>query len=297
MMKIPKVVCYGEVLFDKLPTVKKIGGAPLNVALRMNSLGCQTQLISSVGADQDGKEIIDYLNALNFPTKFIQPNKHYPTGEAKVSLDDKGNASYEIKHPVAWDEILLNQNITTLVSQSDALIFGTLSNRDETSRATLLELLQHTKYSILDLNLRAPHYEPSTLKELMFNADLIKFSDEEFDEITSLYKSTYNSTELNVQYISQITKTKSICITMGAKGALLFYDAKFYYCKGYDITVVDTVGAGDSFLAGLVTQLLQNHNDPQYALNFACATGAMVAQNSGPNPKIKIQDIIDLMST
>ncbi len=296
-MKIPKVVCYGEVLFDKLPTVKKIGGAPLNVAIRVNSLGGQAQLISSVGADQEGNEIIDYLNALDFPTDFIQTCQHYPTGEAKVSLDDKGNATYEIKHPVAWDQITLNQNITTLVAQSDALIFGSLSNRDKKSRTTLLELLKLAKYSVLDLNLRAPHYEQSTLKELILNADLIKCSDEEFNEITSLYKSTYNSIELNVQYIAKITKTKSICITMGANGALFYYDSKFYYCDGYDINVVDTVGAGDSFLAGLVIQLLQNNNKPQYALNFACATGAMVAQNSGANPKIHLHDIIEIMST
>lgn len=119
-------VSYGEVLFDLFPTHKKIGGAPLNVAIRMKSLGVQSKIISKIGLDQEGQEIIDYLQSKEIDTNYIQKSKDYRTGLVHVMINEKGNASYDIAYPSAWDKIEQNEELLSLVSSSDVLIFGSL---------------------------------------------------------------------------------------------------------------------------------------------------------------------------
>lgn len=289
-----KIICFGEVLFDVFPTHRKIGGAPLNVALRMASLGINAQIISRVGNDEIGKELLHFIKENGVATDTIQVDENLSTGEVIVQLNDKGSASYTINYPVAWDKIEVTSVAKNAIANADAMVFGSLVCRDLVSHQTLLDLMNLAKYKIFDVNLRAPFYTKELLIELMNKADFIKFNDDELYEISEYMNSPYHSLEQNIHFIAEQTNTKHICVTKGSHGAVLYYNDTMYYNSGYKIEVADTVGAGDSFLAGLLTQLLTG-NDTQFAVNYACALGALVAQKEGANPKIEAAAIADFM--
>lgn len=290
-----KIVCFGEVLWDVFPTHKKIGGAPLNVALRLKSLGNDVYMISQVGEDEIGEELLTYVKENGVSTDFIAKDATYRTGEVNVTLDAKGSATYEISHPRAWDKIVVTQGMKNIVKSSDAFIFGSLVARDAISKNALLNLMEVAKYKIFDLNLRPPHYTKELLIELMLKADFIKFNDEELFIVSDFLDSKYHGLEQNIRYIAKKTNTKYICVTKGKFGAVLLFNNTFYYNSGYQVTVKDTVGAGDSFLASLTDQLLRSI-DPQSAIDFACAMGALVAQSEGANPKISPKLIEEFMN-
>ena len=285
-----KVTCFGEVLWDVFPTHKKIGGAPLNVANRLQALGNEVTMISAIGKGENGAKLLNYIKDVGINPGCVQVHDEYKTGKVKVMLNDKGSASYDIKYPRAWDKIRLTEINKNAVKNSDAFVFGSLAARDESARNSLCKRLELAKYKIFDLNLRPPYYTKELLIKLMNEADFIKFNDDELYEVSGYLDSKYRSMEQNIRYIAKKTNTKHICVTKGHHGAVLLYDDKFYYNSGYLIKVIDTVGAGDSFLGSLISQLLANVH-PQEAVDFACAVGAMVAQSEGANPKITTSEI------
>ena len=150
--------------------------------------------------------------------------------------------------------------------------------------------MEYANYKVFDLNLRPPYYNKEVLIDLMNKADFIKFNDEELYEASGYLDSKYKSMEQNISYISKKTNTNHICVTKGHHGAVLLYNDTFYYNSGYKIKVIDTVGAGDSFLGSLISQLLHKVT-PQKAIDFACAVGALVAQSEGSNPVLLNSDI------
>lgn len=289
-----KITCFGEVLWDVFPAHQKIGGAPLNVALRLQSLGNEASMISSVGDDENGKALMEYIIQNGLDSSCVQVHDKLQTGKVLVSLNDTGSATYEIKYPSAWDSIELTQEAMALVKQSDAFVFGSLVARDTVSRKTLYDLIEEAQFKVFDLNLRPPHYTKAVLTYLMERADFIKFNDDELYEVCQSLGSKYRSLEQNIHFISQNTNTKYICVTKGSHGAVLWYDGTFCYHSGYLVKVVDTVGAGDSFLGALISQLL-NKITPQEAIDFACAVGALVAKSEGANPEISIKHIEEFM--
>ena len=289
-----KAVAYGEVLWDVFEDKKKIGGAPLNVALRMKTLGCEVAMISCVGNDEDGKAILNHVKQLGLHTDAIMQSETFPTGLVKVTLDERGSATYEINYPSAWDKIVLNNQAETLVMNADVLIYGSLVCRDKVSRDSLEDLLQMNIYKVFDVNLRKPHYTYEVLERLMLSADFIKFNDEEILEIAKALQSPFESIEENIHFMAELTHTKAICVTRGKHGALLFWKGQLYENEGYPVKVADTVGAGDSFLASLITYLLTD-KDPQTSIDFACAVGALVAESAGANPEISFSRIENMI--
>lgn len=285
-----KGVCFGEILFDVFLEHKKIGGAPLNVASRIKSLGGDISIISAVGSNSNGRELIEYIKKLGINIKTIEVKNDYPTGLVNVILNEKGNASYDIHYPSAWDKIEPSVANTSIVEEADFLVYGSLASRDAVSRNTLKQLLEVAKYKIFDVNLRVPHYTQKTLIDLMNAANFIKFNDDELFEIAGYLKSTHKSLEQNIKFIAKETNTEAVCVTLGSHGAVLYWENKFYYNCGFKVKVIDTVGSGDSFLASLIVKLL-DEKDPQYALNYACAVGAIVAQYEGANPIIHQSEI------
>ena len=284
------IVCFGEVLWDVFPTHKKIGGAPLNVASRLQSFNHDVTMVSAIGQGNSGAKLMQYLKDCGINTSCVQVHNEYKTGKVKVMLNDKGSASYDIKYPRAWDKIRLTEINKKAVKNSDAFVFGSLVARDDSSRSTLYDLIERAKYKIFDLNLRPPYYTKEVLFYLMDKADFIKFNDDELYEVSKYMGSKYNSLEQNLMFIAERTNTKHICVTKGSHGAVLLYDGKLFYNSGYLIKVIDTVGAGDSFLGSLISHLL-NKVKPQEAIDFACAVGALVAQSEGANPKISKSEI------
>ncbi|MEP6929602.1 MAG: carbohydrate kinase [Flavobacterium sp.] len=290
-----RAVSYGEVLWDVFKEEKKIGGAPLNVALRMKTLGCEAAMISAVGNDPDGEAIMEKIKNLGLQTDSVITSDEFPTGLVQVTLDSNGSASYEINYPSAWDKIVLNDTAKKIVSEADVLIYGSLVCRDAVSRSTLEELLQTSVYKVFDVNLRKPHYSYEQIEKLMHSANFIKFNDEELLEIAVALNSPFESLEENINFIAQTTNTSAICVTKGKHGASLLWNGKLFHNKGYPITVVDTVGAGDSFLAALTTSLL-TAGEPQESLDFACAMGTLVAGTAGANAQISFEKIQQLIA-
>ncbi|MFH6968923.1 carbohydrate kinase family protein [Flavobacterium sp. FlaQc-28] len=289
-----KAVAYGEVLWDVFANEKKIGGAPLNVALRMKTLGCDVAMISCVGNDEDGKAIKDQVKQLGLETDTIVISEDFPTGLVNVTLNERGSATYEISYPSAWDKIELNDLAKATVKSADVLIYGSLVCRDNVSRKALEELLQNDVYKVFDVNLRKPHYTYEILQELMNSADFIKFNDEELLEIAATMDSPFTSLEDNMRFVAEKNKVRAMCVTKGKHGALLMWEGELYQNVGYPVKVSDTVGAGDSFLAALITSLLTDKT-PQEAIDFACAVGALVAESPGANPEISPSRIESLM--
>ncbi|GAA4312772.1 carbohydrate kinase [Pontixanthobacter gangjinensis] len=283
MSKKVKAVCFGEVLFDVFPDKERIGGAPLNVASRLSSMGVETEMISKVGNDEKAAQLLEYLSSRGIASSNITKDPQHPTGMVQVSLSGSGSATYEITYPSAWDKIELTEGMINSVKKADAFIFGSLVCRDEVSRRSLFELIPKARYRVLDFNLRPPHYSEDLIRELIMHAEFIKFNDDELFEIAAMLGSKYNSLEQNLLFMAVKSNAKTICVTKGRHGAVLLHEKKLYYNSGYKVKVKDTVGAGDSFLGTLLAKLLQG-TEPQAALDTACAVGALVAGKEGANP-------------
>ena len=290
-----KVTSFGEVLWDDFPSGKVLGGAPLNVIVRMQSLGADGSIISRYGDDEDGKELLRQIESKNVKTDLLQVCNECPTSLVKVTLDKSGSASYEIVYPCAWDRITVDEAALERVAQSDAFIFGSLATRDEVSRATLAQLLERAKFKIFDVNLRKPHYDTDRLLETMKKVNMVKLNDDELYELAEIYGSPYHSIEQNIVYLAKLTGVEILCVTLGSHGAALDKDGQLYRHSGFRVKVADTVGSGDSFLGGLAYKLL-NNADPQEAVAFACALGALVASRHGATPDISLQEIETFMN-
>jgi fructokinase len=211
-----------------------------------------------------------------------------------VSIDKNGIADYDILNPVAWDDISLNSKNIELTKNSSVFVFGSLICRNMTSRRTLKELLKIAPFKLFDINLRSPYYNMNLIEELMLSSDFIKFNYEEIEEISTIYINKKATLENMIETISEKTKTTNICVTMGEKGACYYTNNSFYYQDGFKINVLDTVGAGDSFLATLVEGIL-NKTKPQEILKKACAVAALVASKEGATPTVSMTEINDLL--
>ena len=293
-MNSNKIICFGEILWDIFPAGKMLGGAPFNVAASIHALGGNVQLISRVGKDSLGNEIIENIKAKGLSIKFIQSDNFHSTGRVLVALDKNGIAKYEIAQDAAWDFIEPTPTIINAVSEANAFIFGSLVSRSA-SKETLDILLNLSKFNVFDLNLRPPFYTLETLTQLMIKTNMLKFNDDELYEIANALGSPYHSLDQHIVYLVAKTNTPIICVTKGMHGAVLYHHGDWFYNSGYRVEVKDTVGAGDSFLAILVLGLLQD-NSLQSTLNDACGMGALVASSNGANPSITIEELATFVS-
>lgn len=268
----------------------------MNVAIRLQSLGVPAAVISKIGNDNPGEELLSIINDKGVNTSLIQHDKAIPTGEVLVKLDSNGIATYEIVYPSAWDRIELNEQNTAATKNADAFVFGSLACRDDVTKHTLLALLDVASYKVFDVNLRPPFYDTGFIEQLMCKSDFIKLNDEELLIIAWSMNSGTNKIEENIRFIAEKTATDTICVTKGKDGAVLFSEGKYYSHPGYAVTVEDTVGSGDSFLGALISKIL-NREDSAEALAYACAMGAIVATQKGANPGILPSEVERLMNS
>ena len=292
---MPKITAFGEILWDNLPTGKVLGGAPVNLLTHLAALGADCSVISRCGNDADGAALREAIRRKHVAIDFIQTDPQLATSQVLVQLDTEGCAHYDIVYPCAWDKIQAGEAAKTRVAQSDVFIFGSLSVRDAVSRQALAELLPHASFKIFDVNLRPPHYRLAHLSDMMRQADFIKLNDDELHEIATALGSPYRSIEQNIRFIAEHTHTRQICVTLSKHGALYFCDGELFAHHGYRVTVADTVGAGDSFLAGFIHQYLQR-KPPQEILAFACALGSLVASRHGATPEVSLAEIEAMMN-
>jgi fructokinase len=285
------ILCFGEVLWDTFDDGKKAGGATMNVAFHLAQQGANASFATRLGNDALGKEMIRFLKANGLYSELVQESEKLPTCEVKVTLNENKEATYTIPKKVSWDNIKTKKQLTQAAKASDAIVFGSLVCRDATSRDTLLNLLGETKaLTVFDVNLRAPHYTLSTIENLAARTNIIKMNEYEANLLLNHGKGDLKDRiiEFRKKYHCQ-----TICVTLGENGAIVLHDGEFYEHPGYKVNAVDTVGAGDAFLATLTIGIL-NKLPMQQILERACAVGAFVTSQRGANP-LYVEGIVSLV--
>ena len=283
-----RVLCFGEMLWDCLPRGSFPGGAPFNVAYHLNRLGHEAVPVSAVGNDARGAELLRRLRDWGIPTEGVAVVPDRPTGVVLAEIDALGNARYDIRENAAWDCISIPPKIREWAEKADAIVYGSLAQRSGANRESLHELMASAKTAqrIFDVNLRAPYDDLSTAEALGRAADLIKLNDEELGKMASGGQDAW---EDRVRDYGRRMGGKSVCVTAGARGAGLGWKDRWYWEEAKPVSVVDTVGAGDAFLAQLIDGLLLRNEEPAAVLALACRRGEWVASREGATPEYLLE--------
>ena len=292
-IKNHQVVCFGETLWDILPTGAVPGGAPMNVAYHLHKLNKNPAVITRIGIDDKGKELMNAFSSLGVCTEFFQLDYEYETGKVYAHPNEHNEVVYDIVMPVAWDFIDWEDSFTNLVANAEFFVFGSLAARKPHSKKTLLKLLEAAKNKVLDINLRAPHYNRRIVEELLKKADFVKMNLAELELITGWF-SNHIDIEDRMKSVRDKFKISNMVVTMGGDGAILYMNGEILKHNGYKVDVVDTVGSGDAFLAGLLASLLENGSGKN-ALEFASGLGAFIATQRGACPAYDVQDVYRLI--
>ena len=260
-MKRPyKLAGIGEILWDVLPQGKQLGGAPCNFAFHALQTGLESYVISAIGKDKDGDEILQVLDTLGLNTSFVQTKDDYQTGTVTVRLDEAGIPDYTIHENVAWDYIEQDLKLKAFAEEVDAICFGSLAQRSRVSMATIWSFLENTRpdcLKVFDINLRQSFYTRETILKSLEFANVLKLNDDELSVLASFIG--YEGDEESV--IRQLLKEfelKLMAYTKGAMGSILLTHDEISYSEVRKVEVADSVGAGDSFTAFLVAGILNN---------------------------------------
>ena len=277
---MPKLYCFGEVLWDLFPSGAKPGGAPMNVAIHAQNLGLESAVISAIGNDERGGTLLDILQARDVNIRFITTNKH-PTGTVTVDTSNPSQVRYTIDEPSAWDFIS-----TPEISwePGDLLLHGSLATRNKHSYEALKALRAQASMRVFDLNLRGPFIDSKRILELFEGTEIIKVNEEEYAILAQWLQLDANP-QLGFEAMQEKFGTQELIVTRGDRGALWVNHLGALQSKVFPVTVKDTVGAGDSFLAAMLFGI-SHQLEPQLTLNYAAALGAMVASKQGANPLI-----------
>lgn len=281
--KFNYVVCFGEVLWDIFPSGSRAGGAPFNVAYNLFKMGIDTKMLSRIGNDTLGQQLLNQIDQWGITTDFIQVDRERPTGTVLANFDEHGEAQYEIVKEVAWDYIEVLPKHKELIQNSKAFVFGSLIARNEVSKKTLLELLEHSKFRIFDVNFRPPFIDFDFIKELLHKADLVKMNKAELRTILEFLGEDYIDEDTSIRHLQNYFDLNEIILTKGSKGARYFVGSTSYNFPAVHIKIADTVGSGDSFLAGFLSKRIQGRS-PEEIMKQATSLGAFITSKSGACP-------------
>jgi fructokinase len=293
---VPTIVGLGELLWDFLPAGRQLGGAPANFAYISTLLGNRGVVASRVGNDALGEEAIRQLQERMLECGCIQRDMKHPTGIAKVGLNAQGQPSFEISEGVAWDSLEWSSEWKALAQRADAVCFGTLAQRSAESRETIQSFVKNTApdaLRVFDVNLRQNYYSAEILATSCGLADVVKMNEDEFPTVLELLRLSREGVELSARRMIETFDLKLVCITRGAGGSLLVADKFSHSHPGIPCKVVDSVGAGDAFTAGLVHEYLHKKKLQEAELNGQFLAlmnergnkmGAWVASQSGAMP-------------
>tara|TARA_R110001583_G_scaffold179638_2_gene336507 strand:+ start:1419 stop:2279 length:861 start_codon:yes stop_codon:yes gene_type:complete len=251
------VVGIGELLWDVFPEGKELGGAPANFAYHTNFFGGNATIISALGNDDEGNEIRSVLEEKKLNN--LINSVEYPTGWVSVALNN-GIPNYTIHENVAWDYIELKKEAVAVLKGTDAICFGSLSQRSQVSFNTIqkaLNIVPKTALKVLDVNLRQSFYSKSILEESLKCANVLKLNDEELVVLSEMFYLAKSQKEACIQLLKQFN-LKLLALTNGSKGSVLFTENEISMCPVPKIKVVDTIGAGDSFTACMIMGMLNN---------------------------------------
>ena len=280
------VVGMGEALWDVLPEGKKIGGAPANFAYHVSQFGLPSCVVSAIGDDALGKEIIE-----NFTSKGLDQliaEVPYPTGTVKVEIDQTGIPLYDIKENVAWDNIPYTEHLDALAKRTKAVCFGSLAQRNVVSRNTINHFLDtmpkdDDSLIVFDVNLRQGFYNKEILCKSMQNCNILKINDEELITVSRMFG--YPGIDLQDKCWILLGKynLKMLILTCGINGSYVFTPGNVSFQPTPKVEVADTVGAGDSFTAAFIASILKGKSVTE-AHSIAVKTSAYVCTQKGAMP-------------
>lgn len=280
------VVGMGEALWDVLPEGKKIGGAPANFAYHVSQFGLPSCVVSAIGDDALGKEIIE-----NFTSKGLDQliaEVPYPTGTVQVEIDQTGIPLYDIKENVAWDNIPYTEHLDALAKRTKAVCFGSLAQRNVVSRNTINHFLDtmpkdDDSLIVFDVNLRQGFYNKEILCKSMQNCNILKINDEELITVSRMFG--YPGIDLQDKCWILLGKynLKMLILTCGINGSYVFTPGNVSFQPTPKVEVADTVGAGDSFTAAFIASILKGKSVTE-AHTIAVKTSAYVCTQKGAMP-------------
>lgn len=281
-MEHAEILCVGEVLWDALPAGLFLGGAPFNVACHLRAAGWRVGMVSRVGNDRLGEEVLRRAEWYGVGTDLIQLDAERPTGLVRATIDEWGNAEYELLEPAAWDAIALTEVLVRRAGMARALVFGTVAQRHATSRQTIQRLWESEALMVFDANLRAPYDDEEIVRQSLQRADVVKVTESELATIAG-WLGLEGSLRDRTAALADRFECPTVCVTRGRSGAVLYREGRWIEEPGYEVEVRDTVGAGDAFLALLLAGLLEGSDD-RVMLRNANLIGAYVATQLGAVP-------------
>lgn len=281
-----QIVGIGEILWDIFLEGKEMGGAPANFAYHVSQFGLSGCVVSSVGNDANGDEIIKNLNNKNLQQLVTRVD--YPTGYVTVTVDNNGIPQYDIKENVAWDNIPFTPSLETLAHSTKALCFGTLSQRNSISRDTIARFIDAMPKDdgtliVYDINLRQNFYNKEVIEQSLKRCNILKINDEELEVITPLLGLPDGDESSRCSMLMEKYNIKIVILTCGVKGSYVFTADNALFHATPKVTVVDTVGAGDSFTAAFVASLIKGSSIAE-AHDIAVRTSAYVCTQKGAMP-------------
>lgn len=285
-MKKFTTVGLGELLWDIFPESRQLGGAPANFAYMTSLLGDEGIVASRVGSDELGEEAKHRLEHLGLSTSCIQLDPTYRTGIVLVEVDAKGQPTFQIAEPAAWDSFEWTSAWQFLAQKADAVCFGSLAQRSPQSRQTIYSFLKTIRPEttrVFDVNLRQVFYSAQILADSAKQADIIKLNHDELPTVVQLLGFPFHDEESAAQWLRHTFHIKLVCVTRGAEGSLLVSEYAKHEHPGIRVQVADTVGSGDAFTAALVYHYLRRAS--LAAMNEAAnRMGSWVASQTGATP-------------
>lgn len=253
------VVGLGEVLWDMLPEGKQLGGAPANFTYHAQALGARGYVVSAVGQDELGQEILDTLGYHGLATDYVQRDKAHPTSRVSIEMDAEGVPAYNIHEGVAWDFLNFTERDAALAREAHAICFGSLASRNRHSQESIRKFLEAAMpgcLRVFDVNLRQRYYSQELLLGLLEHAEVLKLNEDELPVLADLLNIP-GSTKDRMEALVKRFALDCIALTRGGRGSLLMTPDGLEVHKGVRVeNMADTVGAGDSFTAMVVTGLL-----------------------------------------
>ncbi|MHC4623995.1 MAG: carbohydrate kinase family protein [Planctomycetota bacterium] len=278
-------VGLGEILWDMLPAGKQLGGAPANFAYHAQALGGQGVVVSCVGDDELGREIMTRLDELGLDRSYLAVDKTHPTGTVTVELDENGKPDYTIHENVAWDFIPSDPRLAGLAARTDAVCFGSLCQRSQVSHRAVRDFLEGARpecIRVFDINLRQSYFNKGIVQTMLELSDVLKLNDEELSVVADLLGLDGSEDELFAQ-LTEDYGLRMIALTRGANGSRLYAQGENSEHKGFPAEVADTVGAGDSFAAAIALGLLHGRTLEE-TNEFANRVASFVCSRSGATP-------------
>lgn len=277
-----EILSIGEVLWDSMLAGLFLGGAPFNVAIHLHQLGVPVAFASRVGDDELGREIVRRMQERKLDVRLVQVDQVRATGFVIVALDAVGSPKFDIVHPSAWDTMQLTAELLACARECRAMVYGSLAQRDPQSRATIQHLWTLAPMKVFDVNLRPPFVDRTVVEDSLKAADIVKLNDSELLQLGEWFVMTGGMETMTAE-LAETFHCTAVCVTRGAEGGCLWHEGTWYEHPGSRVQVADAVGAGDAFLAALLTGLLSG-TEPMEILERANALGAFVASHTGATP-------------